>query len=163
MTVQAGIVIRDSGAAVVSCEMDAAGAAVVVGIDPLPFNFDAVAERVRELDAEVPRDGLLVVDAEGLGRALWASIAPPRKSRRWRLYEGRGAERQELADRLVVAMHDSRIHFAAGLDAMDLMTRALVGYRRQVREDGLVGSELVVALCLAITPRPPRKSIAFLA
>ncbi len=36
------------------------------------------------------------------------------------------------------------------------MSKALVGYRRQVRDDGLIGSELVVALLLAIIPPPPR-------
>ena len=35
------------------------------------------------------------------------------------------------------------------------MSKALVGYRRQVREDGLIGSEPVVALLLAIIPTPP--------
>jgi hypothetical protein len=35
------------------------------------------------------------------------------------------------------------------------MSRALVGYRRVVRDDGLIGSELVVALLLALIPPPP--------
>jgi hypothetical protein len=35
------------------------------------------------------------------------------------------------------------------------MSKALLGYRRQVREDGLIGSELVVALLLALIPPPP--------
>ena len=33
------------------------------------------------------------------------------------------------------------------------MSKALLGYRRQVREDGLIGSELVVALLLALSHR----------
>lgn len=32
------------------------------------------------------------------------------------------------------------------------MNRALTGVRRQVRDDGLIGSELVVALLLALIP-----------
>jgi hypothetical protein len=31
----------------------------------------------------------------------------------------------------------------------------VLGYRRQVREDGLIGSELVVALLLALLAPPP--------
>jgi len=80
------------------------------------------------------------------------------------LYEGRGIERQRLVNALVVAMNQKAIHFAAGLAGMDAMTRALVGYRRQVKEDGLIGPELVVALCLTILPRvKPTGNHAFLA
>ena len=35
------------------------------------------------------------------------------------------------------------------------MTKALAGYRRQVADDGLIGSELVVALLLALIPTAP--------
>ncbi len=35
------------------------------------------------------------------------------------------------------------------------MSKALTSYRRAVREDGLIGSELVVALLLAVIPPPP--------
>ena len=44
------------------------------------------------------------------------------------------------------------------------MNKALLNYKRTVREDGEVGTELVVALCLAVLPRPkPIRHIAFLA
>ena len=71
------------------------------------------------------------------------------------LYTGRGLERQALVDELLVAMQEDRFHFAAGLAEQEAMTKALLGYRRQVREDGLIGSELVVALLLALIPPPP--------
>jgi hypothetical protein len=37
----------------------------------------------------------------------------------------------------------------------EAMSMALLGYRRQVREDGRIGSELVVALLAALIPPVP--------
>ena len=34
------------------------------------------------------------------------------------------------------------------------MSKAIVSYRREVREDGAIGSELVVGLLLAVLPAP---------
>jgi hypothetical protein len=99
-------------------------------------------------------DARLVIDGEGHGAALWA-VLPTDDEERWRLYSARGLERQALVDVLLVAVHEGRFHFAAGLPEQEAMNKALVGYRRQVREDGLIGSELVVALLLALLPPPP--------
>ena len=61
-------------------------------------------------------------------------------------------------DELLVAVEEDRFRFMGGLAEQDAMNKALVTYRRQVRDDGLIGSELVVALLLALyrdlTPRP---------
>ena len=54
-----------------------------------------------------------------------------------------------------MAVQEGRFHFASGLAEQEAMSKALLGYRRQVREDGLIGSELVVALLLALIPPPP--------
>jgi hypothetical protein len=72
----------------------------------------------------------------------------------WQLYTGRGLERQALVDELLVAIEEDRFHFAADLAEQAAMNNALLGYRSQVGEDGLIGSELVVALLLALRPLP---------
>jgi hypothetical protein len=146
-----GIVIAERGAAIVTVERDEDAALLVTGIERLPFDLGAVTERVRELDA----GALHIVDAEGLGSALWAVLGRPDDPDHWMLYSGRGIERQALVDELLVAMEEERFHFAPALAEQEAMSRALLGYRRQVREDGLIGSELVVALLLALIPPPP--------
>jgi hypothetical protein len=170
MTRHVGIVIADRGSAIVTVERGAANALVVTGIERLPFDLAAVTERVRALeDPETPTNfevfqssgrggsparAQFVVDAEGLGSALWAVLGRPRRN--WRLYSGRGLERQALVDELVVAIQEDRFHFAPDLALQAVLDKALLSYRRQVREDGQIGSEVVVALLLALIPPPPR-------
>jgi hypothetical protein len=108
-----------------------------------------VVDRVGGIEPETQ----VTIDHEGLGTALWIFLGRP--ARPWQLYTGRGLDRQQLVDRLLVAIQGDRFHFAPGLAEQDAMTKAMVSYRRQVREDGLIGSELVVALLLALTPPPP--------
>jgi hypothetical protein len=148
--IQVGVVLAEAGSAIVIAEHGRDGA-VVTGIERLPFSLDAVAERVEPMAAAMPAP-TVVVDAEGLGSALWRTL--PRLRGQWRLYSERGLERQKLVDALAIAVHFDQLHFAAGLDNQEAMSKALVSYRRQVREDGLIGSELVIALCLAIVRRP---------
>ena len=149
-----GVTIAGHGSAIVTVEHDGAGGLVVTGIERLPFDLSAVVARAHRLPHD-PNKDLFVVDAEGLGRALWTALGSPDHRRGWSLYTGRGFERQGLVDALVVAVHADQLRFAAGLDEMPAMTKALTTYRREVREDGLLGSELVVALCLAVRPKPP--------
>ena len=149
---QHGIVIVERGSAIVTIERDATDHVVVTGIERLPFDLRAVAARVRQIKEP---DATFVIDAEGLGQALWTVLADDRRPRRpWKLYDGRGLERQALVDTLVVAVEEDRLRFAAALDEQDAMNKALLGYKRQVRDDGVIGSELVVALLLALVPRP---------
>ena len=149
-----GVVIADRGSAIVSVERGSENTLLVTGIERLPFNLKVVTARVRELADPKTR---FIVDAEGLGSALWAVLGRPDDEEHWLLYAGRGVERQTLVDELLVAIEEGRFHFAAGLVDQEAMTKALVSYRRQVREDGLIGSELVVALLLALIspPEPP--------
>lgn len=147
-----GIVIADRGSAIVHVEHDG-DELLVTAVERLPFSLSAVADRVAELDREIA-EARFILDAEGLGTAVWAVLGPPDDEERWRLYSGRGIERQALVDRLLVAVHEGRFHFAPGLAEQEAMSKALLGYRRQVREDGLIGSELVVALLLALIPPP---------
>ena len=148
-----GVVIADRGSAIVSVERSPDNALLVTGIERLAFDLGPVTERIW---AFAEPDARFVVDAEGLGSALWAVLGPPRDKHHWTLYTGRGFERQALVDELLVAMQQERFHFAPRLAEQEAMGKALQSYRRQVREDGVIGSELVVALLLAIIP-PPRK------
>jgi hypothetical protein len=163
MNTQVGIVIAESGAAIISAERggDDPSGGLVVGIERLPFSLDPVADRVNQLAAEAPRS-VFVIDADGLGNALWRALSVARNRGEWRLYKDRGLERQRLVDALVVAMRFEEVHFAPDLESQDAMSKALVSYRRTIREDGELGSELVTALCLAIV-RQPRRAQAFIA
>jgi hypothetical protein len=147
-----GVVIGDRGSAIVTVERSPEDALLVVGIERLPFNLDSTSKRVRALDDHETR---FVIDSEGLGSALWAVLGRPDDEHHWQIYAGRGFERQALVDELLVAIQESRFHFAAGLAEQEPMSKALVGYHRQVREDGVIGGELVVALLLALIPSPP--------
>lgn len=152
-----GVTITDRGSAIVAVDRGEGDALLVTAIERLPFNLAAVTARVRELDDPAVR---FVIDAEGLGSALWGVLGKPEDTERWQLYTGRGLERQALVDELLVATQEGRFHFAPKLAEQDPMTKALLGYHRQVREDGVVGSELVVALLLAlITPEPEFVSV----
>jgi hypothetical protein len=144
-----GVVIRDQGSAIVVVERDAENALVATGIERLPFNLADVTKRVQALDDS---ETSFTVDAEGLGSALWALLGRPDDVEHWQLYSGRGFERQTLVDELLVAIEEHRFHFAPGLVEQEAMSKALISFRRQVREDGLIGSELVVALLLAVIP-----------
>jgi hypothetical protein len=148
-----GVTITDRGSAIVHVERSPEDALLVTGIERLPFSLSAVTDRVRALDDPEAR---FVVDAGGgLGSALWAVLGRPDDTDHWQLYTGRGLERQALVDELLVAIQQDRFHFAPGLAEQEAMSKALQGYRRQVREDGAIGSELVVALLLALIPPPP--------
>jgi hypothetical protein len=146
-----GVVVADRGAAIVEVERGPDDALLVTGIVRLPFALAAVTDHVRGLDPAAR----VVIDAEGLGSALWGVLGRPDDAEHWQLYAGRGLERQALVDELLVAVQEGRFHFAPALAEQDAMSKALQGYRRQVREDGVIGGELVVALLLALIPPPP--------
>lgn len=147
-----GVVVTERGSAIVTVDRGEAGELLVTGIERLPFDLATVRARVRAIEGPETR---FVIDAEGLGSALWALLGEPDDAEHWQLYAGRGVERQALVDALLVAVEEGRFHFAPGLADQDAMSKALLGYRRQVREDGQIGSELVVALLLAlIVPEP---------
>lgn len=149
--IQIGVVITDRGSAIATVERSAEDALLVTGLERLPFSLSTVADRVRALD---DGEAHFVVDADGLGSALWGVLGHPDDAARWTLYAGRGLERQALVDTLLIAIEEGRFHFAPGLAEQDAMNRALLAFRRQVRDDGVVGTELVVALLLALTAPP---------
>lgn len=166
---QIAIVVTSHGSAIVTVEHRSPEDYLVTGIESLPFDFSMTAAAVAELDELEPRDSRFVVDAEGLGSALWAALPtvpspyyglgskPGPDPVRWRLHEAHGLARQALVDVLVVAINADALHFAAGLANQEPMSKALVGYRLEVKEDGEIGAALVVALCLALTKPPARR------
>ena len=147
-----GITVTDRGSAIVTVDRSPENALLVTGIERHPFDLAAVTARVRALSDADP-EARFVIDGEGLGSALWAVLGKADEDH-WTLYAGRGLERQALVDSLLVAIEEDRFRFAAGLAEQEAMNKALLGYRRQVREDGLIGHELVVALLLAVLPPP---------
>jgi hypothetical protein len=158
--IQAGVVVAARGSAIVVARINELDEAVVVAVDRLAVDLDAVVDRMAELRAAYPRVKF-AIDAEGLGTALYRVLVPRREgSEPFRLYGDHGLERQKLVDALVVLVHFDQLRFAAGLEHQDAMTKALLAYNREVREDGNLGSELVTALCLAIT-KPPVKRGGF--
>lgn len=165
MSHQIGVAVKEQGAAIVVAEVDKRRKTLIVDITPLPFDVTAIADRLLALEKSEPADARFWIDAEGIGYALWDILDPPR-GKRWTLYEGRGIDRQQLVDILIVTMYDDALRFAAGLEGQEQMNKALLSYKRHpaaVKEDGQIGSELVVALCLAIQPPPPKSIGAFLA
>jgi hypothetical protein len=147
-----GIVVAERAAAIVQVNRDAADAMLCTDIERLASDLGALSARARELENP---DTLVTVDGEGLGSALWAVLGRPEDASRWRLYAGHGLERQALVDELLVAIQEDRFHFAPALPEQAAMSKAMLGYRRAVKEDGLIGGELVVALLLALIPPPP--------
>lgn len=160
MTPHVGVVVEDRGAAVVTVERHDDGRLVCAGVERLPFDLGAVALRARELEAALP-DARWVVDADGLGTALW-TVLGHEGDPRWALYRGRGVERQALVDGLLVAVERDLFRFAPGLAEQEAMSKALVAHRRHVRDDGDIGAPLVVALLLAVIP-PPREPVPLIA
>jgi hypothetical protein len=163
---QIGVVIRDAGSAIVTVNHSRNEDCVVTGIETLPYNPEALAERVADLDESASKDSQFVIDGDSLGNALWKILGPDpvKDKQRFRLYAERGLVRQALVDSLVVAMARDGLHFKSRIPAQAVMNKALLSYKRTVREDGEVGTELVVALCLAVLPRVrPIRYTAFLA
>ena len=163
---QIGVVIREGGAAIVTVDHDKKDNCLVTAIETLAFDPEALAERVADLNDEEPKDTQFIIDADGLGNALWTILGPDphRDKTRFVLYAERGLVRQALVDSLVVAIARDALHFKARLPAQEAMNKALVSYKRTIREDGEIGVELVVALCLAVLPRVrPIRHMAFIA
>lgn len=152
MSVHHAAVVRGSGGAIVSVELAGDGHRTVTGIERFPFAAEPVVERVRGLRADEPRS-TVVVDAEGLGDAVWELLDESRHRRGWRLYAKHGVERAELTRDLVVAVARRTFSFAPNLAEAEAMRKALTSLTRDVREDG-PGSELAIALALVLTERP---------
>jgi hypothetical protein len=51
-------------------------------------------------------------------------------------------------------IRDGSFSFAPNLAHQEAMTKALISYRREIGDDGVIGSELAVALFLAVGHGP---------
>jgi hypothetical protein len=148
-----GCSVNAKTAAIVSVQHRDDGLVVVTAIRPMKADLKAVKASLEALQLEL-RDSI-TIDASGLGSALWGGLERPERRRGWTLATETGRDRQRIVDPLVAAVHVlDRLRFAAGLDHQDAMSRALASYRREVAEDGLIGSELVIALALAVRAKP---------
>jgi hypothetical protein len=145
------VVVRGTGGAIVTLDRTPE-VPTVVAIERFPLAIGPLAERLRVIRAD-DRGCRIVVDADGLGDALWDLLGSPDHRRGWRLYAKRGQERQELTRELLVAVARRTFTFTPGLAEAEAMRKALLEVTRDVREDG-PGSELAVALSLALGDRP---------
>lgn len=131
--------------------------AVVLGIERPGTGFHDAADRLVEIAHQTAHDEpVFILDGDGGGHGLKVFLSDERRagrfpSARWPvLYQKQGRDRQDLVDALVVAAHSKRLHFAGKLPHLSDMQRALLTYRRKVADDGLIGSELVIALGLTL-------------
>lgn len=167
MRIHVGAVLGDQGSAIVVTEHrilvphDPNGRdgrdAVVRGIERPGGGFQGIADRLAEIAWQAAGDEpVFLVDADSGGHALWDYLVGERKegrfpSARWPWeWEKTGRARQELVDRLVVATHKGALRFAGNLANQSALDKAMVAYRRKVDDDGLIGSELVIALGLTL-------------
>jgi hypothetical protein len=141
----------EAGTAILTYTRDLEDRIEVTAIERLPAGLDPI---VSWLGPQTPLGCHFIVDAAGLGQALWDRLGARYRRRGWTLYEARGRDRQELVNALLVAQSEGRIAIAPTSHA-DAMKKALLGYRRTVGEDGAIGAELVVALALAVVGRRP--------
>jgi hypothetical protein len=150
-----GVTMLASGSSIVSVTYDARTrppTRVCTGIERLPYDVAKLATRLQSLELG-PKD-VIVVDGAGAGMALWIALGSPRGRRHFKLYEGTGRERQRLVDPFPAMMINGSFRFAPNLAHQDAMLKALASYRKEVVEDGIVGSELVVGLFLATSHQP---------
>ncbi|HEY5519141.1 MAG TPA: hypothetical protein VIK08_00640 [Candidatus Limnocylindrales bacterium] len=150
--------ITEAGGVILTTTRTIADDVTVTAVERPPATLEAFRDRLQALCDDfpaLPPNTRVVIDAEGLGSALWDALRVDRR-RGWQLYAKRGRERQELPDALRVAQLEQRIHIHKG-EHDDALRKALLGYRVEVREDGIIGGELVVALCLAVAGKRPPK------
>lgn len=145
----------EAGTAILTFTRDRADRVEVSRIDRLPAGLDPSVRWLLELFPAFPAtaDAWVVIDADGLGRALWDRLNVHHR-RGWALYDRTGRDRQELVNGLLVAQSERRIRILPSTHG-DAVRKALTAYRRTVGEDGVIGGELVVALALAVVGRRP--------
>ena len=144
----------ETATAILVSRIDVENDVTVEEIERLPAGLAPAVEWLRRRFPDLPviGDAFVVIDTDGFGAAL-ADTLKIRHRPHVSLFEKRGRDRQALVDALLVAEQERRIHLDAGSPHADAMRNALLGYRRQVGEDGVVGAELVVALALAAVTR----------
>lgn len=149
-----GAAILGAGSAIVSARRDPDDRVHVFEIERLPADLSPVVRRLRELEA-ADAEAHFHIGSMGSGRALWDTLHVDHR-RTWHLFDKRGADRQTLVDGLLSAEAEDRLTLDPALREGAAMKKALAGMTREVREDGVIGGEMLVALGLALIPPPPR-------
>lgn len=153
VTITHGVCLRGRAGAIVTAESDDE-VQLVTSIERFGFALEPMRRRLSEL-READPEATIALDGEGLGDALYELLDSPRRGRRFVLYARRGLERQELTRTLLVGVTRRAFRFAPGIEHAQAMQSALVSLtRRDPPEDG-PGSELCIALSLALDPRRP--------
>jgi hypothetical protein len=160
-TIHHGIAILASSA-IVSVERSRGDRIHVFGIERLTGEIVPVIRRLAELEADPAAH--FHVGSMGSGGALWDTLrvngGVGRGSRRWHLYDRVGRDRQDLVRGLLNAEAEGRLTFDRSLPEWPAMRKALASLTREVKEDGILGGEIVVALALVVIGRtPPRPRI----
>jgi hypothetical protein len=148
------LALARSHGAIVTAEHHPDERIMVTGIERFGYVVEPIVARLTELsETTTPEAG--VIDAEGLGDAVWELLDGPRRP--WQLYAKHGTERQALTRTLLVVVARDRLRFGE-VDEAEAMKRAMLALTRDPREDG-PGSDLTVALALAVgsfRKPPPR-------
>lgn len=122
--------------------------------------LETVAREVRAIAEKAQPVDCIVIDCgSGLGGALWKVLENPRHDRRYIQITEQGRLRQTIIDSLIAAVARRELTFAPGLAAEADMRQALTSFRREIGEDGQLGSELVSALAVALHAKrrmPPK-------
>jgi hypothetical protein len=159
---QVGVRVASSGAAIVSV-VHRGDLATIVDVKRPPYDLARVVRAVEAMNAELPNAPVqFVIDGEGVGAALW-NLLDHRRDDRFQLYRDVGRARQGLVNPLAEKYAAGLLRFDPGLEHRAALDQALGHYNPNVGDDGVIGSELVVALALAIRPSARRGGYAFLA
>jgi hypothetical protein len=132
----------------------------VLAIERLPAGLDpAVTWLTRTFpDLRLPAGVRVIIDADGLGQALWDRLGITTRGRTrsggWRLYTEVGKDRQEIVNALLVGQSAGRIAVRP-TPHEPALRKALLSYKRTVGDDGVIGGEMVVALGLTLVGKVP--------
>lgn len=142
------------GGAAVIVRFDAE-ARLVLDVESLAFDVEAITNRLAEIADEAPHSRFLV-DAEDLGLACWKATADlRRRSHRWRLYDKRGPDRHDLTAELQSSVARKDFRIASVVDRVRL--GLLTDLKRDLREGVGPGNATAIALALVVSDvHPPR-------
>lgn len=154
-----GLAVTTKAAALLAVQRGATRSHVIRIERPGPA-LEEVADRILDLADKLESSDRIVIDiGSGLGGALWQALESPAHDRRYLAVSVQGRQRQAICDSLIAAVTRRLLTFEPGLVLEDDMRQALGSFRREITEDGSLGSELATALACALHVRrqlPPK-------
>jgi hypothetical protein len=145
-----GVAVTSHASAIVSLERSR-DAALCAAIERPGADLAALAARLGAIhDSLTARDRVVIDAGAGLGGALWKLLAEPIHDGGYLAERAQGRARQTIIDSLIAAVSGRSLTFAPGLEEEGAMRHALGTFRREVGEDGVLGSELVTALAVGL-------------